>query len=257
MKNPLLTAAIGLLAVSNAFVVVHAALNRSGEPEAEVEITAREVRNNYTGSDDSNVTLTLVFQNVAGFTDWFDAKKLEELGFDTSVPAGSVAASRYYTNSRSREIFVALEHDGPAWQKWLTQRESQMQKEAQYGAQMPLETRMEIERQTSSRLIVVDAALDPVALRAKYPDRKHVLILRGLARIQLDYPAALRGVITRIATDSINVPEPLRRFFESQTYYSPYTLDGQQVKINPPPYAVTVRVGSRYEPWVSDVRALR
>ena len=130
MKHPLLTAAVGVLVVSNAWVLVHAALNRSGTPDAELELTARELRYNGSGREDSSVTLMLIFENPAAqyqtgpppnpqSTGWFNLQKLAELGFDTSVPPESTDASRYYANSRSREVFVALEYDGPAWQQWL------------------------------------------------------------------------------------------------------------------------------------------
>jgi hypothetical protein len=122
---------------------------------------------------------------------------------------------------------------------------------------MNLADRLEIERQTASRLVAVDAALDPAALRTKYPDRKQVMILPALARVILEgYPPYLRGGIMSLATDSLNVPEALRWNAYLQYYYNPYTYEKDRVKIYPPPYAVTLRVGSRYEAWVASVRAL-
>ena len=128
--------------------------------------------------------------------------------------------------------------------------------------------RLEIERQTSSRLVSIDVARDPAALRRKYPDRKRVMILPAVVRAKLDLPrrasatlplrpAYVRGAITRLAIESINVPEPLSRQFDNQSAYSAYTYDGKQVKIQPPTYAATLRVGSKYEPWVVDVKPLR
>jgi hypothetical protein len=127
---------------------------------------------------------------------------------------------------------------------------------------------MEIERQTASRLVAIDVARDPAELRRKYPERQRVMILPVLVRAKLEperrasaaaplRPAYLRGGITRIAIESINVPEPLSRQFGNQSSYSPYTYDGKQVKIQLPTYAVTLRVGSKYEPWVTEVKPLR
>jgi hypothetical protein len=275
--KPLLPAAVGLLIVSNAFVLAHVAMNRSGEPDSEMELNARELQ--YTGSrtDDSSVILMLRWQNTApeyltgppmDDPGWFDQKKLEELDFDLSVPADSKKADRLYQNLRSREAFVALEFEGPAWEQWLKDRDSQIQRESQYAPQVTAPDRLEIERQTSSRLVSIDVARDPAELRRKYPDRKRVMILPALVRAKLEparrassaaplRPAYLRGAITRIAIESINVPEPISRQFDGQSYYSPYTYDGKQVKIQPPTYAVTLRVGSKYEPWVVDVKPLR
>jgi hypothetical protein len=66
----------------------------------------------------------------------------------------------------------------------------------------------------------------------------------------------LRGAITRLAIESINVPEPLSRRLDGQSY-TPYTYDGKQIKINQPSYSVLLRVGAKYEPWVADVKLLR
>jgi hypothetical protein len=68
--------------------------------------------------------------------------------------------------------------------------------------------------------------------------------------------AYLRGAITRLAIESINVPEPLSRRLDAQSY-TPWTYDGNQIRVNGPPYSVLLRVGSKYEPWVVDVKPLR
>jgi hypothetical protein len=276
MRNPLLLTAIGLLVVSNTLVLTHVALNRSGEPDSEMELTARELQYYGTRGDNSSVVLMLRWTNTAPEyppgppTDargWFDQKKLEELGFDLSVPADSPKASRFYDNQRSREAFVALELEGPAWEAWLKDREPRLETETSYGPQVSLDNRIDIERQTTPRLVAVDAGRDAAALRRKYPDRKRVLILPAVLRAMLNMkiPASregppraayLRGAITRLAIESISVPEPLSRRLDGQSY-SPWTFDGQKIKINQPPYSVLLRVGSKHEPWVVDVKLLR
>lgn len=270
--KPLLLTAFGLLIVSNAFVLGHVTLNRSGEPDSEMQLTARELQYYGGRSDEGGVALLLRWTNTApeyptGLPGdaplWFDQKKLEEVGFDLSVPASSPKAARFYENLRSREVFVALEYDGPAWEAWLTDREPRLEKETSYGPQVTLPDRLEIERQTTPRLVTIDVARDPIELRRKYPDRTRVMILQALVRAKLEpaqrasltaplRPAYLRGAITRLAVESINVPQPLSRRFEGQAY-SPWTYDGNRVKIQQPPYSVTLRVGSKYEPWIVSV----
>lgn len=277
MKRALLLAAMALVLVSNAFVLAHVAMNRSGEPDSEIELTARELQYYGSRGDDSSVVLMLRWENTApeypvglprDTPGWFDASKLKELGFDLSVSPDSPQADRFYRNQRSREVFVALEFEGPAWEQWLKDREPQIQQETQYAPNISAADRQEIERQTASRLVAIDAARDPAELRRQYPDRKRVMILQALTRAMLEprrpatntspaRPAFLRGAITRILTESINVPVPLSRRFDNQQSYSPYTYDGKQVKIQKPPFAATLRVGSKYEPWVADVQALR
>ena len=274
MKSPLLLAAVALLVVSNAFVLAHVAMNRSGQPDSEIDLSARELQYQGSRSDDSSVVLTLHWENTApeyltvGQTappGWFDQKKLEELGFDLSVPASSPRAQRFYVNLRSREAFVALEFEGPEWEQWLKDRDSQFQRESQYAPQVSVTDRAELERQTASRLVAIDVARDPAELRRKYPDRKRVMILPALVRAMLEpdrraspstpaRAAYLRGAITRIPVESINVPDPLSRQFDGQPSYVPYTYEGKQMKIQPPTFRATVRVGSKYEPWVTDVK---
>lgn len=274
MRRPLLWAAIALLVVSNAFVLAHVAMNRSGDPDSEMQLSARELQYYGGRSDESGVFLMLRWTNTApeyptGLPGeapvWFDQKKLEETGFDLSVPAGSPKAARYYENLRSREVFVALEFEGPAWEAWLKDREPRLEKETSYGPHVTLPDRVEIERQTTPRLVSIDVANDPAARRRKYPDRKRVMILPALVRAKLEperrasltaplRPAYLRGAITRLAIESINVPEPLSRRFDGQQSYSPWTYDGNRLKIQPLPYSALLRVGSKYEPWVKDVK---
>jgi len=276
MKRPWLTAALALLAVSNIWVLIHVARNRAGSPDAELDLTARELVYYGGRSDDSSVMLMLRWQNPApeyeipgiDWPGWFDRKKLEELGFDLRVPADAKGAARHYQNQRSREVFVALEFDGPAWQGWLKMREPRLHLESRYNQELSVEQRLEVERQTESRLVAVDAGLDPAALRLKYPDRHRVMIMPGLARAVWEdarrpsaddpgHPAGVRGAITRLSIEEIYLPIPMSRLLDPQFSYIPWTYTGSELKIVPPPYAMILRVGSLYEPWVTNVTFLR
>jgi hypothetical protein len=238
-------AAGSVLVASNAFVLVHAAMNRRGSPEAELALTWRELRYNY--SSDGTATLTLVWQNPGELfqarpAGWYDERKLRETGFDLSVPPNSKEAGRRYQNSKSREVFVALEFDGPEWQKWLEENREQLRVQSQNVPRTPLEM-SQIEAQwehTASRLVAVDAALDPEALRRKYPDRTRVMILRGLAQVFLQTAAQpyLRGRISQILSQTISVPTQFREFLPSGAY------------------EVALRSGRLYEPWIADMRVI-
>ena len=270
MKRPtLFHAAIALLLVSNAFVLIHAMRNRSGEPEAEIELTEREIRYYPHGSDDSSLTLMLLWQNPAaeyGYPSiasvepgFFDRAKLEEIGFDLSVPPEAKQADRFYRGQRSRGVYAALEYDGAAWQAWLKQREAGVANEVRYGSQIKFEDRLRLLRETESRLVAVDVGLDPAALRRKFPDRKKVMILPGLAHaVLVPVTHVLRGAITSIPVDNINVPDTFRPQLGQQTYFSGWRTEANgTVIIDPPAFAVAIRVGSYYEPWVEAIRTLR
>jgi len=267
-RSVLFYAALGLLVVSNAFVLIHAARNRAGEPEAEMELTEREIRYYPHGNDDSSLTLMLQLQNPAteypyspvprGDIGFFDRAKMEEIGFDLSVAPDAKEAERFYRGQRSREVYVALEYDGLAWQAWLKRRESAVNTYDQFPSATKLEDRMRVERETSSRLVAVDVGLNAARLRQKFPDRKMVLILPARARVALDsFPPALRGVITSVSIENINVPNTFRPQLAQGSYYNGWRTEANgTVIIDPPSFAATIRVGSHYEPWVVAVRRL-
>jgi hypothetical protein len=273
LKRPGLMPAVAVLVLSNAWVLIHVAANRGGTPESQLELTSRELVYYPGNSEDSSVTLTLRWRNPApdylvnGFEParWFDERKLAEMGFDVRPPASAKDAARHYQNERSRSVYVALEFEGPSWLQWLAAREQQFRLEPAIGQPLTVEQRLQVEREAESHLVAVDAGVDPVALRRMHLDRQRVLILPGVARVMRDEarpavggqparPPRLRGAIERISIEQINVPDPLSRQFAGQPPATPWSLENGALKILPPPYAVTLTVGSRYEPWVADVK---
>jgi hypothetical protein len=233
-----------------------------------MELTEREIRHYPHGNDDSSLTLLLQWQNpaaeysyppVPAATGFFDRAKLQEMGFDLSVPPESKQAERFYRGQRSREVFVALEYDGAAWQQWLKDREASIVTEVRYGPQISPDDRMRIVRETESRLVAVDVGLDPARLREKFSDRKKVMILPGRARAVLDAgPKLLRGAIAAISIDNINVAQTFRPQLENQNFSTNWRTEANgKLVIDPPAFAATIRVGSHYEPWVAAVRTLR
>lgn len=270
----LLYFAFGVLVTTNTLVLLHVARNRAGAPDAELELTERELRYMPHGSDDSSLTLTLQWQNpapeysyqptAAARPDFLDLAKLEALGFDVSVPADSTQADRFYRGQRSREVFVALELDGPAWREWLTAREAVIGDESQYAPEISKADRLRIERDTASRLVAVDVDRDPARLRQKFADRTKVLILPTRARAVLDdgrsrsAPRRLRGSITSLAIENISVPHAFRSQLVARAYYLGWQMAGDgTVTTAPPAFAATIRAGVYHEPWVTAVRRLQ
>jgi hypothetical protein len=238
VKNPLLATALGVVLVTNGWVLIHVARNRTGMPEAEMELTSRELAYYRNAPNEGGVTFRLSWQNVTWLDKeslWFDQNKLAELGFDVSKAAGADGSASYYQRMREREVFVALEYDGEAWQRWIKG--------------VPPSPPLSPERsQDASHLVAIDVASNGRDLRQKHPDRSKVVILKGLARVRVERePPALRGSITRLTTSEIHVPPELAQSLDRGMAY----LGGT------PAYAATIRVGSLYEPWVTYVRRLR
>jgi hypothetical protein len=259
MKHASLAAAVVIVLSSNAFALLHAARNRSGDPDAQIALTDREL-SYYRDADDSGVALNLIWldanarygpwvspdDNSKG---WMNRQVLESLGFDCSVdPADRVKADSFYARQSPRRGFIALEYDGPGWREWLELRQRQIE-------QQPALRDSFNERQ-SSRLVAIDAAGDPAALRARHPDRSKVVILPAVIQISVtprmpaaqgrpEIPAQLTGWIQQVSY-SVHVSRPISDKFRAlrQTTRGPQQED--------PVYRVHLKFGSLLEPWVTD-----
>jgi hypothetical protein len=270
-----LIAGLGLIALTNAVALVGAAWNRSGEPEARLRLSQRELAAPsrwYGNRENSGVALQLSWRVLTetspggevyawryygrgGTPAWLDRAKMEALGFE--VPARDSGRSRSrYDKQLAREVLLVLEHDGPTYRRALetiTERAaSEQAKLAALPGDKGLETRaktareaLEWETSRSSRLFVVDAGLDAEALRARYPDRTRYAIVKGEVRPQAyaDRDKA-RGYIDAIAVETINAPYELRGVFAGAMQV--YDMDQR----NKAPFEATVAWGRRLEPWL-------
>jgi hypothetical protein len=161
---------------------------------------------------------------------WLDRRKLEGLGFDYAR-----AMRDPLHPPLPRPAFVALEYDGPAWQKWLNSAQ-----QAGLGVtHYELPSRLEL----LSRLIPIDAAKSPETLLRKYPDRGKYLIVRGLVQLSATTRQGqlqLLPSISQLLPDTIHVPAPLS--------------DGlANLPIVPnasPRYTLTLSYGRHFEPWL-------
>ncbi len=259
MKHAGVFAPAAIVLLANAFALIHAAINRSGQPEAEITLTEREL--NYSpGADDSGVALNLrwVDSGAAPYSSASDPAeleartllnqaKLEELGFDCRVAPSDPKAGVYYVQQSARTGFVALEYDGAAWQSWIEWRDRTAQAEAQRTGQ---KREVDYERISGSRLAVIDAGPDAAALRSRHPERNRILILPAVIRMSLTprwppaqghpaRPARLSGYIQEIPSE-IHVPRPFSDRLRA--------LSGSARA-----YRVRLRYGRLLEPWVTGV----
>jgi hypothetical protein len=243
-----LSVGLALIAVTNIVVLAGAAYNRSAEPTALLQISARELRAPGSWgfeSENSGLALGLAWRMASrqdddyGFTGygaratWLDQRKLAELGFDVSVPLDQPRAERHYEKQLPREVLVVMELNGPAYRGAL-RRAAELA--ARPGATRADATRLDSEREKFSRLFLVDAGLDYDSLRARYPDKSAYAIVRG--KVRLDpwsdkYKAALNGYVSELSVSALNVPVELRAVLGRDT--SGYTA--------------TVAFGQRLEPW--------
>ncbi len=163
-----------LVVAADAWLLVGVARNRAGEPDAELELTERELRLVRLGDENTGVALDWEWEGprfrppweVA--PTWFDEAKLRDLGYDPGKLAHRLLP---------KEAFIVFEHAGGAG------------------------------------LRAVDAGRDAGALRRRYPDRRRCLILRGMVRMIVPEkePRQPRGAVLQPAVPVIYVPLPYSR----------------------------------------------
>lgn len=283
--------AIGLILLSNVWVIAGVAYNRSGEPEATILLTERELPKAYQSRENTGLFLRLNW-SMPGFQkpdryeiapSWFNREKLEALGFRTEVPVSSTNAYDYYRHQLPRPAYIVLEMEGPAWENWKNkaieylqklnsdlQQTDDPEKKKTFALQIEdMKRRMVMQ----TRLFAVDGGPDAQALRAKYPDRNRYLIAQGIVRIRLDYPYSkdaktgrarqpvLNGYIQQISVNTLHLPHMFREAYlqiiSENRYISFSGEEGATKKAVAPRYAVIVNYGKKYEPWVADLKALK
>ena len=187
--------AIGLLLVINAFVLAGVQYNRSGDSDALMTLTERELRTAYTDKEDNsgkslriqthhNLYTALGTSNDDRFGS-LDRHKLEAIGFDFSDARMGKNDTDYYLKQLPRKAYAVLEYDGPSWEEWKKKLTDERAKVEQAAAEGKIKkedadsARKNIERAliTDSHLFIIDFGKDPSALRRQYSDRQHYLIL--------------------------------------------------------------------------------
>lgn len=272
-----------LLLGTNAIVLALIAANRSGEPDAVLVLSERELERpwSWRGRSGENSALALslrwrvapppprdandrviedagtawMFGGPAG---WLDPAKISELGFPPSPPGFS-------GRPRARQVLVVLELDGPARAAARARAEAHLaaqvalrdnnpgQKEFAERAKSAEEWR-DAERHTASRLFAIDAGRDAHALRERYPDRARYAIVEGRVRPGWPNPgskAPSYGIIEEIGAATLNVPLGLRSAVPAAALerHRPIPASGDSG------FVAEVAFGQRLEPWIRALHA--
>lgn len=284
--TPLRTLAAGaaLILLVNAVALTGVYFNRSGEPEARLTLSQRELgipwdwrvpRDNsglvlglnWRVSDGSAVEYFYGGYGYHGGTpEWLDEPRMKALGFDTAAVAESSEARRRFERQLPREALLVLELAGSAWQAALERARTNAarheaarlanadSKEFAEKAKRALK-QLKSEETFNSRLFAIDVGADRAALRAKYPDRGRYLILKATLRPRLetqDKKTRVTGFVSELAVQRINVPHALRPTLEPQLRTPPRTPTGSDAV-----FEATVAVGQRLEPWIEAISVSR
>jgi hypothetical protein len=210
-----------------------AARNRSGEPDAVLVLTERELRLPAREAENTALTLRLLFERWRERGDiavteagWFDRAKLESIGFDCSRPVIAENAE-YYRTRVPRTTFAALEHGESA--------------------------------SLDSHLSPIDVDNDPEALRRRHPDRRRVAVVEATASLvfvsNAGQPPFLAGLVTSVLPGEINVPREWRGLLDG------LRPEPEAAAVWPPPlreprFRATIAWGKRLEPWITNVELL-
>ena len=293
MKKYGLISALALVILTNVIVLAGVAYNRSGEPDATVTLTERELHwknnRNWTDREDTGLYLFLkwnppAYNNYDGTRwedPWFDQPKLTELGFDTSYRLDDPKASRYYNRQLPRQAYVVLEFDGNSYQNWLKDQKKRIKEKRKELANEKdskkiknLENTIRYIEQSmisQSHLFAIDAGQDPQLLRKQYTDQSKYIITPAVFRISMQYSYSkkgqpktsskryLSGHIKEVLISEIHVNSDYRSFFTSgiKTHTNTYLPDNKPLSKLEPRYQVTLNYGKRYEPWIADVKKLK
>ena len=270
-----------LLAATNIVVLGGVAANRSGEPEAHLVLSERELQPPYsTRKENSGLSLRLVWRVSDENAEdnsyrywrspaWFDAAQIAELGLDTGGITGAENDDVRAKKPVPKEVFIVLELGGEPYQRALAQaeralaREKEAQEKPPAGLPKNEETakkdklkaavdRLEEERLRSSRLFVIDAGLDAKVLRDRHPDRSKFIIAKGVveaANHGTRHKKEIRGRITGLLTENIHVPLEHRASFEAAMTKK----QAVRADFKGSSYTIELVYGNRFEPWIASL----
>lgn len=277
-----LAAGVLLILLANAVALIGVYFNRSGEAESRLALSQRELTMPWgwgIAKENSGLAVSLNWRVIdpsigefggygfsGGTPDWLDEARMAALGFDTSLPAEGTFGRRRFERQLPREVILVLELAGPAWQQAVERaRQNAARHEAASLANVGskefaekakrAQEQLKREEISNSRLFAIDAGLDVAALRARYPDRGHYLILKGTVRPRLathEKKTRVTGYVSALAVTQINVPHALRPVLEPALRKHKRTADDPA-----PHFDAVIVVGQRLEPWIESVLVTR
>ncbi|AQZ35407.1 DUF4824 family protein [Ectopseudomonas toyotomiensis] len=247
--------ALSVVLLSNAIALGSVWYNRSGEPEAQLLLSERELQRVYGGwlrdEDDGVLRLQLSWQRPGdGWRlPWLDEAKLRELGF-------SATDERALNRQTAREVWLVLELDGPLYRHQVERaRQALVAAEVELNAKPESEVlrqerddrqrRLQFVEQQASRLMLVDAGVDARVLRQSWPDRQRQVLLTGSIEPYRHGAEAGYGATIRLENDRLSVPHAYREL--ARGWERNYEQTGFKAQAE-------VAFGRRHEPWVLSIR---
>ncbi len=280
-----------LIVATGSLYLTAAAWNRSGEPEAVLALTERELALPWGRQDDGTALDLFVVLGVEApgtvrrtarwrhhelpsvDEPWIEPDELRRLGFRVDRDPSDPEADEYYSRQIGRRAYVVLEYEGEAWSRWLDRREEQVRQLRRRGdagavdraALADAEALLALDRTMRSRLFPVDAGTDADELRQRYPDRRRFAVLPAVVVPRVLRPEggpAMLSAAVRLLVSRVHVPLALRRQLEpllpKETFEEVEARERRAAaqgwpEPTPARYGATVAIGRRLEPWLVGV----
>jgi hypothetical protein len=203
-------------------------------------ISGRELFLSSRNADDTIASFTLTWHAPAE-PGWPGRQRLARLGFDTSVDPAGEGAADHYARMLPRQVFVALELNGPA----LQAVRDTLARDALTGTPVPGREPVD----SASRLVVVDVDRDAAALARRYPDpRTHVIAATTMRVTRVERAGEAGPVVTGWVGP---LDPPLIQIPGEWAGQLPATSRSAAAA---PALEVELFYGVAVEPWVTDVR---
>jgi len=285
MMNKLPIIAAAFLILVNMIVLAGVNYNRSGEANANLQLTERELSlpyRSYRQKENSGLALKLnwgivpakLFTNnyrkyalySHGTPNWLTEDKLKALGIFIDSTKPDINEAAFDNGKLPAEAFIiVLEYNGETFQALLRKAEKDIQKLRDTveknpddgGSMKQLKRDEEALTQlktSASRLIAIDAGRNLQTLKEKYPDSSQYLMMRGeLRRYWANRKLSAR--INKLFISNIHVPLPYSEEVNEITNREISTKGYNKWK-GEPRYRFELNVGKRLEPWVGEAGGL-
>ena len=244
-----------VLVVTNLFVLLGVYTNRSGEPEAQLILTERELQAPYQISEEnSGLSLNIIWRSLG--------KKNELQRFRSC-----------YAYSTTKECFIVLEYNAEAYNtlreetlEELKIKEEALKSDPDNKSKQDLykreKERLESIQNYDTRLYAIDAGTDPQLLKAKYADGSKYIITKAQIRASFTYDTKeVEGFISSLSVAQLHVPTEFRQVIDPILHYTQKSGTSFRRNDNTTPHAprykVTIAYGKRYEPWIISIEPFK
>ena len=282
-KLPIIAAAFLILV--NMIVLAGVNYNRTGETNASLQLTERELSlpyRSYGQKENSGLALKLnwgivpakLFTNnyrkyalySYGTPNWLTEDKLKELGFFIDSTKHDINEAVFDNRKLPAETFIiVLEYNGESFQALLRKAEKDIQKLRDTVEKNPDDSDLikQLKRgeesltqlkTSESRLIAIDAGHNLQSLKEKYTDSSQYLMMRGELRRYWEN-RKLSARINKLFISNIHVPLPYSEEVNEITNRETST-NGYTKWKGKPRYQFELNVGQRLEPWVGEAGGL-